>query len=190
MPKLDKIVTRGGDKGETSLADGSRIAKCSQRVKTYGTVDELNAVLGLVRCEVLPAGLNEKLLQLQNELFDLGCELATPADSERAATIPNVRQFQVDLLEGWVKEATEQLQPAQNFVLPGGTRSAAALHLARTVARRCERELVALIETGAEINPCCLQFLNRLSDLCFVWARLCNDNGKSDITWQPGPHRD
>lgn len=190
MPKLDKIVTRGGDKGETSLADGSRIPKSSQRVKTYGTVDELNAVLGLVRCEVLPAGLNEKLLQLQNELFDLGCELATPADSERAATIPNVRQFQVDLLEGWVKEATEQLQPAQNFVLPGGTRGAAALHLARTVARRCERELVTLVETGAEINPCCLRFLNRLSDLCFVWARLCNDNGKSDITWQPGPHRD
>jgi len=189
MPELDKIMTRGGDKGETSLVDGSRVAKCSQRVKTYGTVDELNSVLGMVRCEELPDGLNEKLLQLQNELFDLGCELATPADSELAGKIPNVRQFQIDLLEDWLQETNQQLEPAHNFVLPGGSRAAATLHLARTVTRRCERELVALIETGAEVNPCCLRFLNRLSDLCFVWARLCNDYGKADIRWQPGPHR-
>jgi cob(I)alamin adenosyltransferase len=189
MPKLDKIMTRGGDKGETSLVDGTRVVKCSQRVIAYGTVDELNSVLGMVRCEDLPAGLNEKLLQLQNELFDLGCELATPSDSELAAKIPNVRQFQVDLLESWLQETNQQLEPAENFVIPGGTRAAAILHLARTVARRCERELVALIETGAEINPCCLRFLNRLSDLCFVWARRCNDYGKADIRWQPGPHR-
>ncbi len=189
MPELDKIMTRGGDKGETSLVDGSRVAKCSQRVKTYGTVDELNSVLGMVRCEELPDGLNEKLLQLQNELFDLGCELATPADSELAGKIPNVRQFQIDLLEDWLQETNQQLEPAHNFVLPGGSRAAATLHLARTVTRRCERELVALLETGAEINPCCLRFLNRLSDLCFVWARLCNDYGKADIRWQPGPHR-
>jgi cob(I)alamin adenosyltransferase len=189
MPKLDRITTKGGDKGETSLADGTRIPKSSQRVNTYGTVDELNSVFGLVRCETLPEGLNERLLQLQNELFDLGCELATPSDSELAKKIPNVREFQVDLLERWLEEANQQLEPAQNFVLPGGTRAAAALHLARTVTRRCERELVALIATGEEINPCCLRFLNRLSDLCFVWARLCNDAGKADIFWQPGPHR-
>ncbi len=189
MPKLDRIMTRGGDKGETSLADGTRIAKSSARVNTYGTVDELNSVLGLVRCEDLPDGLNEKLLQLQNELFDLGCELATPADSELAEKIPNVRQFQIDLLESWLQEANEQLEPARNFVLPGGSRAAAILHLARTVTRRCERQLVALIETGAEVNPCCLRFINRLSDLCFVWARLCNNCGKDDILWQPGPHR-
>ncbi len=189
MPKLDKIMTRGGDKGETSLVDGTRVAKCSQRVKTYGTVDELNSVLGMVRCEELPDGLNEKLLQLQNELFDLGCELATPTDSELADKIPNVRQFQIDMLESWLQETNQQLEPTNNFVLPGGTRAAATLHLARTVTRRCERELVALIESGAEINPCCLRFLNRLSDLCFVWARLCNDYGKADIRWQPGPHR-
>lgn len=189
MPKLDKITTRGGDQGETSLADGSRLLKSSQRVRTYGTVDELNSVLGLVRCEDLPAGMNDKLLQLQNELFDLGCELATPPGGELAAQIPNVRQFQVDLLEQWLEEANRQMEPAENFVLPGGSRAAAALHLARTVARRCERELVALIETGAEVNPCCLRFLNRLSDLCFVWARLCNDAGKADIFWRPGPHR-
>ena len=189
MPKLDKIMTRGGDKGKTSLVDGTRVAKCSQRVTTYGTVDELNSVLGMVRCEQLPEGLNEKLLQLQNELFDLGCELATPAESELAGKIPNVRQFQIDLLESWLQECNAQLEPAENFVLPGGTRAAATLHLARTVTRRCERELVALLETGAEINPCCLKFINRLSDLCFVWARLCNDYGKADIRWQPGPHR-
>ena len=119
MPKRDIIMTRGGDKGETSLADGTRIAKSSQRVKSYGTVDELNSVLGLVRCEELPAGMNEKLLQLQNELFDLGCELATPADSELAQRIPNVRQFQIDLLESWLQEVNQQLEPAHNFVLPG-----------------------------------------------------------------------
>ena len=189
MPKLDRITTKGGDKGETSLADGTRTPKCAQRVKTYGTVDELNSVLGLVRCEELPAGMNEKLLQLQNELFDLGCELATPADSELASKIPNVRQFQVDLLEQWLEEANRQIEPARNFVLPGGSRASAVLHLARTVTRRCERELVALAGSGEEVNPCCLRFLNRLSDLCFVWARLCNDAGKADIFWQPGPHR-
>lgn len=189
MAAKDRIMTRGGDKGETSLVDGSRVAKSSLRVDAYGTVDELNSIMGLVRCEQLPAGLTDKILQLQHELFDLGCELATPAESEMAASIPNVRQFQVDLLERWLHEANDQLEPAQTFVLPGGSRAAAALHLARTVARRCERKVVALAESGSEINPCCLKFLNRLSDLCFVWARLCNNKGKTDIRWQPGPHR-
>lgn len=189
MAKQDTIMTRGGDRGETSLVDGTRVAKSSLRVRAYGTVDELNSVLGLVRCELLPEGLSEKLLYLQNELFDLGCELATPAGSELAATIPNVRQAQIDLLEEWLKETNHKLEPAGNFVLPGGSRAAAALHLARTVTRRCEREVVALVESGEAVNPCCLRFLNRLSDLCFVWARLCNDGGKGDIRWQPGPHR-
>jgi len=189
MPKLDKIVTRGGDAGETSLADGTRVPKSSLRVNAYGTVDELNAVFGLVRCEQLPNGLNEKLLQLQNELFDLGCELATSPDSKLAEAIPNVRQFQIDLLEQWVEDANQELEPANNFVLPGGTRAAATLHLARTVTRRCERQLVALADSGELVNPCCLKFLNRLSDLCFVWSRLCNDRGQSDIFWEPGPHR-
>ena len=189
MTDKDRIMTRGGDKGETSLVDGSRVPKTSLRVNAYGTVDELNSVLGLVRCEQLPEGLADKILQLQHELFDLGCELATPAESEMAATIPNVRQFQIDLLERWLQEANDQLEPAKTFVLPGGSRAAATLHLARTVARRCEREVVALAESDSEINPCCLKFLNRLSDLCFVWARLCNDGGKDDIRWRPGPHR-
>lgn len=188
MPTLDQIMTRGGDKGQTSLVDGSRVSKASQRVKTYGTVDELNSVLGLVRCEELPAGIREKLLHVQNELFNLGGELATPADSEQAARIPNVHQGQIDCLENWLEEDREKLTPAQNFVLPGGTRAAALLHLARTVTRRCERELVCLAEMEV-INPLCLGFLNRFSDLCFVWARLSNDGGNADIFWQPGEHR-
>jgi len=188
MPTLDQIMTRGGDKGQTSLVDGTRVSKASQRVKTYGTVDELNSVLGMARCEEFPAGIKDKLLQVQNELFNLGGELATPADSEFAARIPNVHQGQIDTLEAWLEEARAQIEPAQNFVLPGGTRAAALLHLARTVTRRCERELVCLAEMEV-INPLCLGFLNRLSDLCFVWARLCNDGGKADIFWQPGEHR-
>ncbi|HKJ04031.1 MAG TPA: cob(I)yrinic acid a,c-diamide adenosyltransferase [Geopsychrobacteraceae bacterium] len=189
MPKIDRVTTKGGDKGKTSLVDGSRVAKCSLRVCAYGTVDELNSCLGLVRCEVLPDEILKRLLMVQHELFDLGGELATPTASAEADHIPNIRQHQIDLLESWLEEANNQLQPAKNFILPGGSRAAAQLHIARTVARRAERKLVALIESGAEINPCCLKFLNRLSDLCFVWARLCNNCGQDDIFWKPGPHR-
>lgn len=190
MSKIDTVMTRSGDQGETSLVDGSRIAKSSQRVRTYGTVDELNSVLGLIRCEELPDGIDEKLLQLQHELFDLGGELATPAGSDVAGRIATVTQSQIDQIEDWLQIANQSLQPAQSFVLPGGSRAAACLHLARTVTRRCERELVALIKTDSEINPLCLKFLNRLSDLFFVWARFCNDLGRADIHWQAGPHRE
>lgn len=189
MPQIDRVTTKGGDKGSTSLVDGSRVPKCSLRVCAYGTVDELNSCLGLVRCEKLPEGLQEKILFVQNELFDLGSELATPSESTEAELVPNVRQFQIDTLESWLEETNAQLHPTENFILPGGTRAAAQLHVARTVTRRAERELVALMESGADINPCCLKFLNRLSDLCFVWARLCNDSGRGDILWKPGPHR-
>ena len=185
MPKLDQITTRGGDKGQTSLVDGTRVAKCSQRVITYGTVDELNSVFGLVRCEDLPTDINSALLQIQNELFNLGSELATPRSSSFSGRIPRVRQEQIDQLERWLETARDKLEPAENFILPGGTRAAALLHLARTVTRRCERELVTLMESE-EINPLCLSFLNRLSDLCFVWARWCNEEGRADIFWQPG----
>lgn len=184
MPKLDEIMTRGGDKGMTSLVDGSRVAKSSQRVTTYGSVDELNAIFGLVRVEKLPDRLEERVCLIQNELFNLGSELATPADTEMASSIPRFHQHQIERLEEWLEEARQQLQPAENFVLPGGSRAAAVLHLARTVTRRCERELVSLMEEEA-VNPCCLGFLNRLSDLCFVWARLSNDAGRSDIFWEP-----
>lgn len=184
MPKLDEIMTRGGDKGETSLVDGSRVSKASQRVKTYGTVDELNAVFGLVRCEELPEDLTAKVLYLQNELFNLGGELATPLDSEFADRLPRIQQAHIELLENWLEKARQQLTAADSFILPGGTRAAALLHLARTVTRRCERELVTLMDTEA-VNPACLSFINRLSDLCFVWSRQCNANGTADILWQP-----
>lgn len=189
MPKVDVVITRGGDKGTTSLTDGSRVAKSSQRVEAYGTVDELSSVLGLVLCEKLPTGMAEKLLLLQHQLFDLGGELATPADSDMSKRITSTTQSQIDLLENWAQAANQQLSPAQSFILPGGSRAAATLHLARTVARRCERELVALINTETEINPCCLKFLNRLSDLLFIWARYCNDLGKADICWQAVANR-
>ena len=184
MAKIDPVTTRGGDLGETSLTDGSRIRKDSQRVNAYGTVDELNSVIGLVRCEALSPEIKEKLLQLQNQLFNLGGELATPIDSELTCRIPRIQQAHIDRVEEWVDEANQQLEAAHSFILPGGNRAAATLHLARTVARRCEREVVALIEAGDEINPCCLKFLNRLSDLFFVWARFCNDRGKADIRWR------
>ena len=184
MPKLDEIMTRGGDKGKTSLVDGTRVLKSSQRVKTYGTVDELNSVFGLVRCEALPDRLLEKILVIQNALFNLGGELATPVESTYSKQLPRIQQRQIGQLESWLENAREQLKPAENFILPGGTRAAAYLHLARTVTRRCERELVTLMETE-DISLLCLGFLNRLSDLCFVWARLCNDCGKADILWEP-----
>ena len=189
MSKVDTVMTRGGDRGETSLVDGSRVVKSSQRVNSYGTVDELNSVIGMVRCEKLPDRINEKLLQLQHELFDLGGELATPAGSDVMSRIPTVSQDQVDRLESWLQIVNDQLEQAQSFILPGGSRAAACLHLARTVTRRCERELVALIEIDSEINPFCLKFLNRLSDLFFVWARYCNDCGRADILWQKTENR-
>lgn len=185
MPQLNAIMTRGGDKGKTSLVDGTRVSKGSQRVKTYGTVDELNSIFGLVRCEELPDNLSEKILQLQNELFNLGGELATPVGSEFSDRLPKIQQSQIERLENWLEEARDIITPAESFILPGGNRPAAILHLARTVTRRCERELVSLMETE-QINPLCLGFLNRLSDLCFVWARQCNNHGNADILWQQG----
>lgn len=184
MAKIDPVMTRGGDQGKTSLVDGSRVTKCSVRVCTYGTVDELSSVIGMVRCEALPEGMSEKLLQLQHELFDLGSELATPLESKMAGQIVTSNQSQINRLEVWLQESNQQLEPANSFIIPGGSRAAASLHLARTVTRRCERELVALLETGTEINPTCLKFLNRLSDLFFVWARFCNDRGSADIRYQ------
>ena len=183
MPKLDKIMTRGGDQGQTSLVNGARVSKGSQRVNAYGSIDELNSILGIVRCEQLPEEIAPKILHLQNELFNLGSELATPMDSDSYTQVPHMKQQQIERLENWLEAAREKLKPAANFILPGGSRAAANLHLARTVTRRCEREMVCLAELE-EINPLCLKFINRLSDLCFVWARLCNDNGNADIYWQ------
>ena len=129
MPRLDRITTGGGDKGETSLVDGSRVAKNAQRVRAYGTVDELNSVVGLVRCEELPAGLFERICLVQNQLFDLGSELATPPAAKALKGNWGLGEKQVKQLEAWLQEANARLEPAQSFVLPGGSRAAALMHL-------------------------------------------------------------
>ncbi len=184
MSKLDRITTGGGDKGETSLVDGSRVAKCSLRVCAYGCVDELNSIIGLICCEDLPDGLPKKLQLIQNQLFDLGSELATPLAEDCNKPDWGITQSQIELLETWQEDANNKLQPAATFVLPGGCRGAALCHLARTVARRTEREVVALA-AEEKVAPLCLRYLNRLSDLFFVWARLCNNEGRDDLLWQP-----
>ncbi len=183
MPILDRITTGGGDKGQTSLVDGSRVAKCSPRVSAYGTVDELNSIVGLVRCEELPDGLHEKLCLIQNQLFDLGSELATPPAAKDKIDGWGIADRQIEQLEVWLQEVTAILQPATSFVLPGGSRAAALMHQARTVTRRTEREVVAL-QRSETVEPRCLLYLNRLSDLFFVWARLCNDEGRGDLLWE------
>lgn len=184
MADIRVVATRGGDKGQTSLVDGTRVSKGALRVRTYGCVDELNSVLGLVRCEELPGQLDDHLAQIQNDLFSIGSELATPLDSDAYGMIQTATEAHVEILEGWISETLDQIEECKSFILPGGTRAAASLHLARTVARRCERDLVTLIETE-EVNPFCLKYINRLSDLCFVWARLCNNKGKADVLWLP-----
>jgi cob(I)alamin adenosyltransferase len=194
MVKLDRITTGTGDQGMTSLADGSRVPKTSPRVGAYGTVDELNSLLGVVRAEGIPDDIGRELMNIQHDLFDLGADLATPIGGAGEEHIPRLRNEQVCRLEALIEAATARLAPAESFVLPGGSRVSAFLHLARTVARRAERAAVALVEVetagcpeGAlpPVNTLCLKYLNRLSDLCFVWARRCNDNGSADVLWQP-----
>jgi cob(I)alamin adenosyltransferase len=194
MVRLDRITTGSGDEGITSLADGSRVAKTSPRVCAYGTVDELNCVLGLARQEELPPEIMEGLLAIQQDLFDLGGDLATPAAGVEETHLPRLREDQVLRLEEAIAAATARLEPLDSFVLPGGSRGAAALHLARAVARRAEREVIGLVKAEAgrsaphqasAVNPLCLKYLNRLSDLCFVWARRCNDEGRGDLLWKP-----
>jgi cob(I)alamin adenosyltransferase len=187
MVRLDRIVTRTGDTGTTALGDGTRCAKHHPRICAIGAVDEVNSVFGLVRLEALPDTINGALPRLQNDLFDLGADLAVPPDSPLAARVPRLDQGYVDQLEALIAQANEGLKPLDSFVLPGGSRAAALLHLARTVVRRAEREVVALLESEPErVNPGMLRYLNRLGDLCFVWARVCNDGGRSDVPWVPG----
>jgi len=194
MVKLDRITTGGGDRGMTSLADGSRVSKWSRRVGAYGTVDELNSLLGIVRAEGVPDDIHVELGRIQQDLFDLGADLATPTAASGEEHLPRLREDQVARLEGLIEAGAARLAPAESFVLPGGSRPSSFLHLARTVARRAEREAVALVEaesanrpegSASPVNFLCLKYLNRLSDLCFVWARRCNDEGRGDVLWQP-----
>jgi cob(I)alamin adenosyltransferase len=186
MVYLSRIYTKTGDAGETALGDLSRVPKDHSRVSAYGTVDELNAVLGLVLAEdgaISEAGL---LRHVQNDLFDVGADLCRPqAEGERPGDRLRVTAGQVTRLEEAIDRLNEPLRPLTSFVLPGGRPSAARLHFARTVCRRAEREVVTLARTEP-INPQVLVYLNRLSDLLFVLARVVNAGGEEDVLWVPG----
>src|SRR4051794_19807447 len=179
MVNLTRIYTRAGDAGETSLGDGQRVSKASARIAAYGTVDELGALLGVARTLPPPPGWDGWLARIQNDLFDVGADLAVPEEqrddraSERERTRLRVTPAQVEWLEARCDEVNEGLEPLRSFVLSGGTQLAAQLHLCRTVCRRAEREIVAL--AGVEpVNDQVLAYTNRLSDLLFILARAAN----------------
>ena len=191
MVKLNKIYTRTGDDGSTGLVDGSRLSKNDIRVRAYGDVDETNSVIGLVRLHLENLRLDDMLSRIQNDLFDLGADLATPlpkegeADSEYALRMVDA---QATRLEEELDALNSDLEPLTSFVLPGGSPPAAYLHQARTVCRRAERVCVALA-AEQPINPAALTYLNRLSDFLFVAARWCNNQGETDVKWVPGANR-
>jgi cob(I)alamin adenosyltransferase len=191
MVKLTRIYTRGGDKGLTSLGDGSRVAKHDLRVEAYGTVDEANAAVGLARLHV-EGEADAMLARIQNDLFDLGADLCRPEDiaREKKAGAPPLRvvEAQVLRLEREIDEMNAALQPLESFVLPGGSAASAYLHLARTIARRAERAMTTLA-VKSPVNPIAIKYINRLSDHLFVLARHLNGRGKADILWRPGAHR-
>ena len=184
MVRLTRIYTRGGDKGETSLGDGTRVPKQTLRVAAYGTVEEANATIGLAR--LYTEGEPDDMLgRIQNELFDLGADLCTPEEGSRAAGALRIVAAQVARLEHEIDAMNKALRPLDSFVLPGGTPAAAYLHLARTVTRRAER-LVCALAAAEPVNPAAVKYLNRLSDHLFVLGRRVNDNGARDVLWQPG----
>lgn len=183
MVKLDVITTRGGDGGETSLGDGTRVRKDALRVEAYGTVDEANAVIGLVRLHLGDDGQADAMLaRVQNDLFDIGADLCVPGEGGDRLRL---RDDQAARLEAEVAEMNAAIPPLRSFVLPGGSPGAAHAHLARTVVRRAERLVVALAAVE-EVNPAVIRYLNRLSDHLFVLSRRLNGNGARDVTWVPG----
>jgi cob(I)alamin adenosyltransferase len=189
MVKLDKIYTRGGDKGETSLGDGSRVAKHDPRVAAYGTVDECNSILGLARLHMAgDAEADAMLGRIQNDLFDLGADLCTPeAENPKWPPLRIVAE-QTARLEREIDAMNDKIPPLQSFILPGGSAAAAWLHLARTVARRAERAMTLLAE-AERVSPEAVKYINRLSDHLFVLGRRLNDNGAKDVLWVPGKNR-
>ncbi|MEL7730142.1 cob(I)yrinic acid a,c-diamide adenosyltransferase [Citromicrobium bathyomarinum] len=191
MVKLNKIYTRTGDDGTTGLVDGSRSPKHAARIEAIGAVDEANSALGLA---ILALDEVDDLRRVQNDLFDLGADLATPKGAldgegfEPGEMVLRVVPAQVDWVEQAIDTAKEQLEPLTSFVLPGGGEAAARLHVARATVRRAERAMTALA-SHEPVNPAALHYINRLSDLLFCLARLANDGGKTDVTWVPGANR-
>ncbi|MBU8876288.1 cob(I)yrinic acid a,c-diamide adenosyltransferase [Reyranella sp. MMS21-HV4-11] len=194
---LNRIYTRGGDAGQTSLGRGERVPKHDIRVEAYGTTDEANSVIGLARNAIARAGSSDPRLaeadamlgRIQNDLFDLGADLCTP-EGKTKRDEPALRMVasQVERLEREIDAMNAELQPLKSFILPGGSEAASWLHLARTVSRRAERCMTHLA-TEQTINPEAIKYINRLSDHLFVLARRLNDNGAADVLWVPGGSR-
>ncbi len=191
MVKLNKIYTKTGDDGSTGLVDGSRTAKHSARIAAIGLVDEANSAIGVAAASAKDTGHAEALFRIQNDMFDLGADLATPADDGDFAPsemVLRVIPAQVTALETAIDVFNEDLEPLTSFVLPGGSEAAARTHVARASVRAAERAVAEL--AGAEgVNPSALAYINRLSDYLFVLARVFNDNGKTDVKWVPGANR-
>lgn len=182
--RLDRIYTRGGDAGDTSLGDGSRVRKTDGRIEAYGAVDEVNCAIGFATVTA-PAEFRPWLERIQNELFDVGADLSVPLEDPKPRL--RIEAAQVEGLERLCDEVNARLEPLRSFVLPGGTEAAARLHLARTACRRAERAAVALGDL-ASVNPLALSYLNRLSDLLFILARAAN-HGRPEPLWRPGSSR-
>ena len=194
MVRLNRIYTRTGDDGSTGLGDGSRRSKADLRVEAYGEVDEANCALGAARLAAahLPE-VDRLLLIAQNDLFDLGADLCRPPASDEAQSeFPPLRivQAQVDRLERAIDALNARLAPLKSFVLPAGSAAAVALHLARVACRRAERKMVALMDSGGTVGAPALAYVNRLSEYLFVAARIANDEGRADVLWTPGAHRE
>jgi len=191
MVVLSKIYTRTGDKGDTALGNGARVAKYDARVEAYGTTDELNSIVGLARLHA-EGEMDVQLGRIQNDLFDLGADLCRPdmaKDAEAEYSPLRVVMAQVERLEAEIDAMNADLEPLRSFILPGGTALAANLHQCRTVARRAERLSVYLSSQEA-VNDAVVKYLNRLSDWFFVAARIANDQGRADVLWVPGANRD
>ncbi|AKI03248.1 ATP:cob(I)alamin adenosyltransferase [Hoeflea sp. IMCC20628] len=192
MVKLNKIYTRTGDDGTTGLVAGERRPKYDLRIEAYGTVDEANAVIGMVRLHTASMpDLDAMLMRIQNDCFDLGADLATPDTGKKLDYEPlRIVDSQVDRVEADIDTLNADLEPLRSFVLPGGTAAAAYLHLGRTVVRRAERCMVELADQdGESVSPAAIRFTNRLSDFLFVAARWVNDHGRADVLWVPGKNR-
>jgi len=187
MVTLTRIYTRGGDAGETSLSDGSRVKKQHLRVAAYGTADETNGIIGVARLHTQGEA-DAMLSRIQNDLFDLGADLCTPEGGRKSEGALRIVDAQVERLEREIDVMNAELQPLTSFILPGGTAASAHLHLARTVARRAERLMCELGESE-QVNPAAIRYINRLSDHLFVLARWENEKGVRDVLWVPGGTR-
>ena len=191
MVKLNKIYTRTGDDGTTGLVDGSRTAKHSARISAIGAVDEANSAIGLAVCAIEGLDAKALLTRIQNDLFDLGADLATPSedeDFEPSEMVLRIVPSQHEWLEAQIDALNEGLAPLTSFVLPGGSEAAARVHVARATTRAAERIMTELAGE-VEVNPAALAYINRLSDLLFVLARVLNDGGATDVKWVPGANR-